>query len=110
MRTPASRPRLVAAGLALSVALAVVAPPAFAAPPVVSPAPKPTGLASSAAARLAAADTSVALQAPEPAAPETSKSFFKSPKGVMAVVLFAAGVTFTFVSKSHDRVKSPIRN
>lgn len=111
MRTLASRPRFVAAGLALSVALAVAAPPAFAAPPTVAPAQKPTSLAASAEARLAEADTAVALQAPAPAPAEAAgKPFLKTPKGVAAIVLLAAGLTMTFVSYSKDRVKSPGAN
>ncbi len=112
MRTLASRPRSVAAGLALSVALTVAAPPAFAAPPALAaPAQRPTTLAASAEARLAQADTAVALQAPAPAPAEAAgKPFFKTPKGVAAIVLLAAGLTMTFVSYSKDRVKSPAAN
>ncbi len=110
MRTLASRPRSIAAGVALSVALAVVAPPAFAAPPAVSPAQKPTSLTASAEARLSAADTSVALQAPAPAAETAGKPFIKTRKGILATTLLAAGLAMVFVSYSNDRVKSPAAN
>ena len=110
MRTLASRPRSIAAGVALSVALAVVAPPALAAPPAVSPVQKPTSLAASAAARLSAADTSVALQAPAPATETAGKPFIKTRKGALAMVLLAAGLTMVFVSYGNDRVKSPAAN
>ena len=36
-------------------------------------------------------------------------SFFKTKKGAAVVVLIAAGFGYALYSKSHDRVKSPIR-
>ncbi len=110
MRTLASRPRSIAAGVALSVALAVVAPPALAAPPALSPAQKPTTLKASAEARLSVADSSVALQAPAPVAETAGKPFIKTRKGAIAMVLLAAGLTMVFVSYGSDRVKSPGAN
>jgi hypothetical protein len=36
-------------------------------------------------------------------------TFFKSPKGMTVLVLIGAGFGYALYSKSHDRVKSPIR-
>jgi len=36
-------------------------------------------------------------------------TFFKTKKGAAVLVLIAAGFGYTFYSKSHDRVASPIR-
>lgn len=101
----------VAAALAVLLSLATVAPPALAAesaPPQAGPA----SLRVRAAAHVAALDAAALAAAQDTAAPaaEESQSFFKSRKGVIGIVLFAAGVTITFVSKSRDRVKSQIRN
>lgn len=38
-----------------------------------------------------------------------SKSFFRTPAGIIALVALGAGVAFTLYSTSHDRVKSPAR-
>ncbi len=110
MRVPKSRIRPIAAGLVLAVGLVVVSPPTQAAQ-MPTPRDKRSTLAASAEARVAAAGTDTAVAAQQAAAPASeSSSFFKSRKGVIALLLFAAGTTFTFVSKSKDRVKSPIRN
>jgi hypothetical protein len=45
--------------------------------------------------------------ATEGAAP--SKSFFRTGKGIAVIALMAGGVGYTLYSKSHDRIKSPIR-
>ena len=44
---------------------------------------------------------------PTPAA--DSPSFFRSPKGIAALVLFVGGVAFTFHSMDKDRIHSPVR-
>ena len=36
-------------------------------------------------------------------------NFFTTPKGIAVVALIAAGFGYALYSKSHDRVKSPIR-
>jgi hypothetical protein len=38
-----------------------------------------------------------------------SKSFFRTPAGIITLVALAAGVGYTLYSTSHDRVKSPAR-
>lgn len=38
-----------------------------------------------------------------------SKSFFRTPGGIIALVALGAGVGFALYSTSHDRVKSPAR-
>jgi hypothetical protein len=38
-----------------------------------------------------------------------SKSFFRTPAGIIALVALAAGVGYTLYSTSNDRVKSPAR-
>jgi hypothetical protein len=102
--------RPVAAALAVLLSMATVAPPALGAEPAEAT-PLQASLSASAAAHVAALDaaTLAAAQQTAPAVDE-SQSFLKSRKGVLAAVLFVAGVTFTFVSKSRDRVKSPIRD
>lgn len=89
--------------------MATVAPPALAAQ-AATPATQPVSLSATAEAHVAALDAA-ALAAAQEAAPAANESqgFLKTRKGVLAAVLFAAGVTFTFVSKSRDRVKSQIR-
>jgi hypothetical protein len=52
------------------------------------------------------------VQAAPAAAPESGgRPFFKSPAGVVAIVLMAVGTGYVVYSASHDRkpVKSPIR-
>lgn len=102
--------RPVAAALTVLLGTGAVAPPALATQPQSRPA-EVVSLSAAAAVHVAALDTAAlaAAQAAAPAAGE-SQSFFKSRKGVLAAALFVAGVTFTFVSKSRDRVKSPIRD
>ncbi len=102
------RSRPVAAALAVLLSVAFAAPPALAAGSAAAQQPvKLTALATAKVAAMSAAE----LAAAQEAAPATeSRSFFKTPKGVIALVLFAGATTFTFVSKSRDRVKSPIRD
>lgn len=103
--------RVVAGALAVIVS-AVVATPAFATEPApVAPAAKP--LSTAVAAKLAAMPAPVLkAQDPAPAAASSEgRGFFRSPKGVAAVVLMAAGLGYTVYSIKNDRdpVKSPIR-
>jgi hypothetical protein len=71
--------------------------------------PLPVPLTLAASVHAARADLSLAVQdATAPAPPEESpKAFFKSRRGVVTVVLMAAGLGWVFYSKSHDRVRSP---
>lgn len=102
------RAKPVAAALAALLGMAVVAPPRLAAEP--APAQSPVTLTATATARVAALSGAELLAAQEAAPATESKSFFKTRKGVIALLLFAGATTFTFVSKDRDRVKSPIRN
>jgi hypothetical protein len=105
--------RMLVGTLALAVGLAVAAPPALAGqPPSVKPVKTP--LSAAAAAQVAALSPTKVLAAAQesPAAPSTSSpSFFKTPKGIAALALLAAGVGYAAYSAVHDRkpVKSPIR-
>ena len=49
-----------------------------------------------------------ATQAPA-AESESPSSFFKSPKGVAALVLAVAGISYVIYSSQNDRINSPIR-
>lgn len=108
--------RSLTGALALLVGLMLTAPPAFAAEPQTNqtqarPHAQQT-LTAAATAKLADLDVAEAVvAAPQESesSADTAKSFFKTPKGVAALVLFVAGVSYTFYSKSHDRVHSPIR-
>ncbi len=101
--------------LALLVGSTLAAPPAGAAE-IVAPAPAPeapakTPVATAAAAKVAALDSAAlaeATQAPAAEA-EAPSSFFKSPRGVAALVLAVAGVSYVIYSSQHDRLHSPIR-
>jgi hypothetical protein len=100
--------------LALLVGLTFVAPPASAdeAPrTTTSETPSPTPVATAAAAKVAkldSAELAEATQAPA-AESESPSSFFKSPKGVAALVLAVAGVSYVIYSSQNDRINSPIR-
>jgi hypothetical protein len=101
------RARSLAAILALVVGLTFVAPPAFAAAP---PAPvRP--LAAAAAAKVQAAPTAALAQTAQASPPATGggKSFFKSTKGVVVLVLMAGAISWAAVSRSQDAVHSPAR-
>lgn len=76
--------------------------------------PKPMLLttASAKVASLDLAEEVLALSAPQAAAPAPASDdsgFFKTGKGKVAMVLFAAAAGLTVYSKYHDRVKSGIR-
>lgn len=109
--------RRTALPLALLLGLSLGAPLAGAAElaPPVAPAPaafEPKPVAEAAAAKLAALEPAEAAlattQATEPTSGD-SKSFFKSPKGILALALAIAGVSYTIYSSQHDRLHSPIR-
>jgi hypothetical protein len=50
-----------------------------------------------------------AVRAQETTTELGSKSFFRTPAGIVTLVALAAGVGYTVYSTSHDRVKSPAR-
>ncbi len=101
--------------LALLFGLTIAAPSVGAAESVAAaPEPEPplqAPVATAAAAKVAALDSAelaAATQAPAEEA-ESPSSFFKSPKGVAALVLAIAGVSYVIYSSQHDRINSPIR-
>ena len=108
--------RPVAGLLAVVVGLTLAAPPASAADAVaVTKAPAPSQLATTTAAKLAAlapAPSAFAQTAPaaDPAASD-NRPFFKTPKGVAALVLMVAGAGYVAyrIPKDNEKVHSPIR-
>jgi len=104
--------RLLAGVLAALVALALSAPPSFAAEPAVAPQAKLSLRA--AVAKLATPDTNTSArftqEAAKDAASGENRSFIHSPKGVAAVLLLAGGLTWALASRSKDAVHSPGRN
>lgn len=108
--------RPVAGLLAVVVGLTLAAPPASAADAVaVTKAPAPSQLATTTAAKLAAlapAPSAFAQTAPaaDPA-PADNRPFFKTPKGVAALVLMVAGAGYVAyrIPKDNEKVHSPIR-
>jgi hypothetical protein len=99
--------RSLAGVLVLIFGLTLVAPPAFAAPPLGPARP----LAAAAAAKVEAMPAAALAQAAQatPAAATGDKPFFKSTKGVLVLVLMATAVTWAAVSRSQDAVHSPGR-
>jgi len=58
------------------------------------------------------ARASSAVAAQDPGQPKTdleSKSFFKSPAGIIALVLVGVGTGVALYSTSNDRIKSPAK-
>jgi hypothetical protein len=117
------RARPLAWALALLVGLTFVAPPAFA---VETPAPLPAAaaqpLAAAAAAMVEALPAAAVAQATpaKPAAPATGaakpapaategKSFFKTPTGIVSLVLLGGALGAMAYSFSNGRVKSPAK-
>ena len=108
--------RTLAGSLALLVAFAFAAPPAYGAD---ATAPKPVPpkqgtLAAAAAAKLATLDTSEAVslaatQTPAPSQPDDPGSFFKSSRGLAVLVLMVAGTAGVIYYRGQDRIKSPVR-
>ncbi len=112
--TPWTRP--LAGLLTVVVGLAFVAPPVSAADaPAVTKAPASSRLAATTAARLAklAPTPSAFAQTAQDPAPSSSDSrpFFKTPKGVAALILMvgAAGYVAYRIPKDNEKVHSPIR-
>jgi hypothetical protein len=108
--------RPLAGLLAVVVGLTLAAPPASAADAVaVTKAPAPSQLAATTAAKLATlapAANAFAPTAPaaDPVSPD-SRPFFKTPKGVAALVLMFAGAGYVAyrIPKDNEKVHSPIR-
>ncbi len=101
--------------LTLLLGLSIVAPHSNAEalqPAVASSAPNPKPLATAAAARLAAVAPAEAALATTQATPNPTtgdgKSFFKSPKGVLALTLAIVGVGYVMYSSHHDRLHTQI--
>jgi len=103
-----NRARPLAAFLAIALCSTVAAPPAAAA----GPAPA-RPLAAAAEAAGSALPQSAVAPAPTPSPAATpaaeNKPFFKSTKGVLAIVLTAGALGYMGYSFSNDRVKSPAR-
>jgi hypothetical protein len=107
------RPRVLRV-LALAVAIAAAPLPALAedaAPPVQS---RP-GIAAS-VQKIAATETLATGAKPQVAASQQggttsadlgSKSFFKTPAGIITLAVVGAGLGYALYSTSHDRVESP---
>ena len=117
-RTLRSWTRPLAGLLALVVGLTLVAPPASAADAAAAPArPAPSRLAASTAAKLAALAPapSAFAQTQTPTAADTgssdTRSFFKTPTGVAAIILMVAGAGYVAyrIPKDNQKVHSPIR-
>ena len=108
--------RPLAGLLAVVVGLTLAAPPASAADAVaVTKAPEPSQLAATTAAKLATlapAPGAFAQAAPaaDPA-PADNRPFFKTTKGVVALVLMVAGAGYVAyrIPKDNEKVHSPIR-
>jgi hypothetical protein len=104
--------RLLAGGLTLILGMTLAAPPAFAVGGATMDTPRPiAAAATSKVAAMPAANLARAAQA-VPAAPpgETGqKPFFRSTKGVLALVLLGGVLGYTVYSFSNDRVSSPQR-
>jgi hypothetical protein len=109
--------RPLAALLTLVVALTLAAPPASAADAVKAPAaPGRSRLAASTAAKLATLTPAKgafaqAQPAPDTATSSDTRSFFRSPTGIAAIVLMVAGAGYVAYSipKDNQKVHSPIR-
>jgi hypothetical protein len=91
---------------AVLASLLVVMPAAAAGPTETTPTPTPHLMTTLSPATLNALQTQ-ASRSQDPA--DTGGAFFKTKKGAVVLVLIAAGFGYTFYSKSHDRVASPIR-
>ena len=112
MRTGSRWVRSLAGALTLFVGLALVAPPVRAGDAAATLKQRPTTLRAATEAKVANLNLSPRVDlSPEgdSASSSTSKPFFKTTKGVMALVLLAGGVTWAAVSRSKDAVHSPAR-
>ena len=95
-----------ACAAALAVGVLCIAPPCAAGEAV----PGPTR--STSLSKLSAASAVVLLHADQGATAadnNSSRPFFKTPKGVAVLALVGAGFGYALYSKSHDRVLSAIR-
>ena len=108
--------RPLAGLLAVVVGLTLAAPPASAADAVaVTKAPARSQLAATTAAKLAALAPAASAFAQTPPAADTgssdSRPFFKTPKGVAALVLMVVGAGYVAyrIPKDNEKVHSPIR-
>ena len=104
--------RPLAGTLALVFLVSLVAAPVAATEKPAAPAP--TTLAAAVAAKVESLEPAKVAAAVEPTqapAPTTTdnRGFFKSPKGVITIVLFAAGTAYAIHATQKDRVNSPIR-
>ncbi len=107
----------LAAALALVVGLTFAAPPAStAADAEKAPPVAPHRLAAAAAAKVATLSLAPrafaqAQSTPAPSDAGESKSFFRTPTGIAAILLMVAGAGYVAVSIRHDnkKVHSPIR-
>ena len=100
--------------LTLAVAIAAAPLPALA-EEASTPAQASPGIAAS-AQKVAATEVLVPSAKPQTAASQQggttstdlgSKSFFKTPAGIIALVAVGVAAGFTFYSTSHDRITSP---
>jgi len=63
-------------------------------------------------AKMTKARASSSVAAQDPGQPNTdlgSKSFFKSPAGIVALILVGVGTGYALYSTSNDRIKSPAK-
>jgi hypothetical protein len=107
-----NRARPLAAFLAIALGSTVAAPPAAVAAPAPAPARPLAAAAEAAGAALPqSAVAQVPTTAPAATAPAVSESkpFFKTTKGVVALVLTAGALGYMGYSFSNDRVSSPQR-
>jgi hypothetical protein len=94
---------------AIVASLLVVMPAAAAGADELRPAPRQTkSLTTLSAATLKTLRSPADAQTPSSGS-DSDTSFFKTKKGAAVIVLIAAGFGYALYSKSHDRVKSPIR-
>lgn len=111
MTLHSQRARLLGGVLALVIGLTLAAPPAQAAETTVA-APVAGPIAAAAIAKAEAMPVAAQVK-PAPAGATTAaaegKPFFKSTRGVIALVLMGGALGYMGYSFSHDRVKSPAR-
>jgi hypothetical protein len=94
----------------LLVGLALLTPQAFAAEVVAPSNDRPITAAATAKVANMSPRSSVAwAQEAKTAGSGSSKPFFKTTKGAIALVLMAGGITWAAVSRSKDAVHSPAR-
>lgn len=114
VRSSSAWVRGVAGLVTLMIALTFSAPPSDAADASSGAAPQTAekrSLSAAADAQVAAMAAPALAQDTSASAPGTSSSFFRSRKGVAAIVLMAAGAGFVAykIPKDNQKVHSPIR-